>query len=304
MPVTAADPIINPLAPPTVSGTTYTVDFLLNNPTRVTRVVADLVMANFFLDRVFSTGGDVQGGAVLYDQANYLDIYTDRDVERVEPGTEAPIVTGQRTAPLVALVEKFGGKFPMTDEARRRNDISRMNNHMRRLANTIVRKMHQRGLSELAAQVAANARTASSISWSAAMALTMTTASPSARPARTFTAAQRESENNEFGYSYDTMIVNPTEAESFRTVYADTVDAVLRDNGITTMISTPRKAAGSAYLLAGGQVGEMRLEEPLRTVIEREGAPTLREQTWTQSMVNPVFFVTDPYAIIEMTGIA
>jgi hypothetical protein len=225
----------------------------------VTRVVADLVMANFFLDRVFSTGGDVQGGAVLYDQANYLDIYTDRDVERVEPGTEAPIVTGQRTAPLVALVEKFGGKFPMTDEARRRNDISRMNNHMRRLANTIV---------------------------------------------RTFTAAQRESENNEFGYSYDTMIVNPTEAESFRTVYADTVDAVLRDNGITTMISTPRKAAGSAYLLAGGQVGEMRLEEPLRTVIEREGAPTLREQTWTQSMVNPVFFVTDPYAIIEMTGIA
>src|SRR4051812_23597972 len=105
MPVTAADPIINPLAPPTVSGTTYTVDFLLNNPTRVTRVVADLVMANFFLDRVFSTGGDVQGGAVLYDQANYLDIYTDRDVERVEPGTEAPIVTGQRTAPLVALVE-------------------------------------------------------------------------------------------------------------------------------------------------------------------------------------------------------
>jgi len=304
MPVTATDPIVNPLAPPTVSGTTYTVDFLLSNPTRVTRIVADLVMANFFLDRVFSTGGDVSGGAVLYDQANYLDIYTDRDVERIEPGTEAPIVTGQRTAPLVALVEKFGGKFPITNEARRRNEMNRMNNHMRRLSNTIVRKMHQRGLAELAAQIAANARTASSISWSAAMALTMTTASPSARPARTFTAAQREAENNEFGYAYDTLIVNPTEAESIRTVYADTLDAILSDNGITSMISTPRKASGSAYLLAGGEVGEMRLEEPLRTTVTPEGAPTLREQDWVQSLVNPVFFVTDPYAILEMTGIA
>src|SRR3954470_10076581 len=99
MPVTAADPIINPLAPPTVSGTTITVDFLLNNPTRVTRIVADLVMANFFLDRVFATGGDVQGGAVLYDQANFVDVYADRDVERIEPGEEAPIITGPRIAP-------------------------------------------------------------------------------------------------------------------------------------------------------------------------------------------------------------
>lgn len=303
-PVTYGDAITNPLTGPTISGTTITVDFLLNNPTRVTRIVADLVMANFFLDRVFSTGGDVQGGAVLYDQANFIDTYADRDVERVEPGEEFPIVTGPRIAPLVAQVEKFGGKFPVTDEAKRRNMMSRVNNHMRRVSNTIIRKMHQRGLAELAAAVAANSRTAASISWSAAMSLTFTTSAPSTRPGRSFTAAQAEAERNEMGYSYDTLIVNPNEAESLRTVYAENLDSVLSDNGISDLIVTPRKTAGSAYLLTGGVVGELRLEEPLRTVTEREGAPQLREQTWVQSAVNPIMYVTDPFAIIELTGIA
>lgn len=300
---TYSDPITFPLGPPTVSGTQITVDFLLNNPTRVTRIVADLVMANFYLDRIFAGGGDVEGGAVLYDQATLLDNYTDRDVERVDPGNEFPIVTGVRGAPRVAQVEKFGGKFPVTDEARRRNNLARVNNHTRRLANTIVRKMHQRGLSELAAAITEHGRTAVGTSWSDAMALTGQTSAPNLRPARDFAAAQRESENNELGYTYDTLIVNPSEAESLRVVYEGELDDVLADNGINEFISTPRKAAGSAYLLAGGQVGEMRLEEPLRTVTEREGAPQMREQTWVQSAVNPIMYVTDPYAILELTGL-
>jgi hypothetical protein len=303
-PTTYADPVTNPLTGPTISGTTVTVDFLLQNPTRVTRLVANMVMANFFLDRIFSTGGDVQGGAVLYDQVNYLNIYTDRDIERVEPGDEFPILTGLRIAPLVAQVEKFGGKFPVTDEARRRNMMSSVNNQMMRVANTMVRKMNQRGLAEIAAAIAANSRTASSISWSASTTASFTTSTPATRPGATFAAAQKETELNEFGYHYDTAIVHPNEAQSLRMTYSDQLDSVLGDYGLTGMIVTPRKASGSVYLLAGGQVGEMRLEEPMRTVTEREGAPLLREQTWIQSAVNPVMFVTDPYAIIEETGIA
>src|SRR4051794_5961139 len=181
---TYPDAVTNPLTGPIVSGTTVTVDFLLNNPTRVTRTVADLTMANFYLNRIFAAGGTVDGGAVLYDQAVAADPYPERDVERIEPGTEAPIITGVRPGVLTAQVEKFGGKFPVTDEARRRNRIGRVNNHMRRLANVIVRKMHQRGLAELAAAVSANARTmASSTTWASAMALTATTGSPGARPA-------------------------------------------------------------------------------------------------------------------------
>lgn len=301
---TYPDAVTNPLTGPTVSGTTVTVDFLLNNPTRVTRTVADLTMANFYLNRIFTTGGTVEGGAVLYDQTIAADPYPDRDVERIEPGEEAPIITGVRPAPLTAQVEKYGGKFPVADEARRRNNIVRVNNHMRRLANVIVRKMHQRGIAELAAAITANTRTmAASATWASSMALTATTGSPGARPARVFAAAQREAANNELGYSYDTLIANPTDAESLRVTYAETLDSVLGDNGINDFIVTPRKAAGSVYLLAGGQVGEIRLEEPLRTETAREGAPQLRGITWVQSLVNPIMYVTDPFAIIEITGI-
>lgn len=301
---TYPDAIVNPLAPPTVSGTTVTVDFLLNNPTRVTRIVADLVMSHFFLNRVFATPGGVEGGAVLYDQPVVFDVYTSRDVERIEPGGEFPILPGVRQAPLVAAVEKFGGKFPVTDEARRRNNISRITNNMRRVANTIIRKMNQRGIAELNAVVAATSRTASSISWGAALTTSLTTATPATRPARTFAQAKLEADLNEMGYSYDTAIVHPNEAETLRSVYGDTLDAMLSDQGINDLIVTPRQPAGQTLILAGGQVGELRLEEPLRTVTEREGAPELREQTWIQTAVNPVMYVTDPFAIIQMTGIA
>lgn len=301
-----ADAITYPLGPPTVSGTTYTVDFLLNNPTRITRIINDLVESNYFLDRVFSSGGEVEGGALLYDQATALDHYTDRDVERIEPGTEAPIVTGARVAPLVAQVEKFGGKFPVNKEARRRNNISRVTNHTRRLANTIVRKMHQRGLSELAAAVTANSRTASASSWADAMALTNQTQAPNLLPAVDLAAATKDSETNELGYVYDTLIVHPNEAMALRVVYGDRLTQVLSDQGIDDLIVTPRKTAGSAYVLAGGQVGELRLEEPLRTTVadEETSAPSMVERTWVQSLVNPVMAVTDPFAIIELTGLA
>lgn len=306
MPTTYPDPIVNPLLPPTVSGTTYTVDFLLNNPTRVNAVVADLTMSNFFLNTVFSTGGDVQGGAVLYDQANYLDTYTDRDVERIEPGAEAPIVGGVRTGPYVAAVEKFGGKFATTAEARRRNQVGTYNNQLRRLANTIVRKMHQRGIATLDAAISAYTRTGAGLSWGDAIGVSALNITPAEEPTADFAAILAALENLEMGYSYDTLIVNPQEAKFLRILYKNELRAVLSDNGITNFIVTPRQTAGSAKVLAGGQVGEMRLEEPLRTTTADEltSAPSLVEQTWTQSLVNPVFFVTDPYALFELTGLA
>ena len=300
---TYGDAIVNPLGPPTVSGTQVTVDFLLNNPTRVTRVIADLVMRNFFLDRVFATGGDVQGGAVLYDQPTYLDVYTNRDVEQISPGNEFPILTGVRVAPLVAVVQKFGGKFPVTDEARRRNNIGRVTNQMRRVANTIVRKMNQRGIAEMNAVVAATSRTFTSISWGTATTQSLTTATPASRPLATLAAARHEAEMNEAGYVYDTMIIHPDQMQQLVEVYGTNLDQALSANGIEDLIATPRATTGTALIMVGQGVGELRLEEPLNTVTEYEGAPELRQQTWIQTSVNPVLYVTDPYAIIQATGL-
>lgn len=301
------DAIQNPLGPPTISGTSVTIDVLLANPTRITRSIADLVMANFFLDKIFTTGGEIQGGAVLYDQVTALDVYTDRDTERVQPGGEFPILTGARIAPLIAPVEKFGGKFAVTDEAKRRNDTIAVTRQMRRVSNTIIRKMHQRGIAEIEAAITSFTRTISSgiTKWSTAIAAEYSKTKKEENPMRGLFLAIEGLEKQEMGYNFNTAVLHPEDLANGRTYFGDDggLKAAFADVGIGNIIGTPRAKAKAAWLLDGNMLGEMRLEEPLRTVTEREGAPLMREQTWIQTAVNPLFIVTDPYATVEIQGI-
>jgi hypothetical protein len=116
----ATNPFQYPFGVPSVSGNSITIDLMLNEPTRITRYLADLSLRNMFSQEVFSTPGGVEGGALLYDVLTANDLFLDstREVQNVEPGAEFPVVTTSRSAPSVALVEKFGGKFFITDEAR------------------------------------------------------------------------------------------------------------------------------------------------------------------------------------------
>jgi hypothetical protein len=301
-----SDAFPNPLDTPTMATTKLTVDVLLNSPTRITRTIADLVMKNFFLDQVFQVGGDVSGGAVLYDLVTMIEVYADRDVERVQPGSEFPLITGVRVPPLIAAVEKFGGKFVVTDEAKRRNDVSRITNQMRRLSNTITRKLHQRGIGLIEAAVTAYTRTqAATTTWKACVELEASKVKKLESPMRGIMLGLEKLEKEEMGYNYDTLVVHPAEAVYGRMFYNDDagLKAALADVGITNLIVTPRAKEKAAWLLAGKQVGFMRLEEPMSTVTEREGFPEGRQQTWIQTSINPVFGVTDPSALLEVTGI-
>lgn len=297
-------PLTFPIGGPDVSGNHVTVDLLAEQPTRITRTINDLALVRFFVNRLLVIGGDVSGGAVLYDQATVNELYTTRDVQRVEPGEEFPVVTTDRQQPRTAQVEKFGGKFPITDEARSRNSIVTINNAIRRLANTIQRKMQQRALAEITAAITEHSRFAvAGASWSDALSLTDATRTRGAEPGAVFGAAQREADENELGYKYNILLLNPQEEESLVTYYGpDKVDAVLSGYGITDRFSTPRIAAGTAILAAEGQVGEMRLEKPLgqETWRDKDG----REQDWYQASIRPVVYVTDPYAILELRGLA
>src|SRR5881392_1965989 len=139
----------HPLGPPTISGTTITVDTMLNQPTRITRMIMDLSLQRFIADRIFTSGGGVTGGAVIYDRVTANQLYATRDVERVAPGNEVPEITGDRLVPSVAEVEKWGGKVYITDEARQRNNSANFTNLVRQLTNTIVRKINARAIATL-----------------------------------------------------------------------------------------------------------------------------------------------------------
>lgn len=297
-----AGAVQHPLGPPTQVGTEFRIDIALANPTRViTPMILDLTRQRFFVDRVFASAGGVTGGAVIYDLVHAADLYADRDVQRVEPGNEFPEITFSRRAPAAAQVEKWGGKFFFTDEARDRNDITQFRNAMRQLGNTIVRKINQRGVQILEAFITANSRTVVGNNWSAVNTLTGAGGSNyTLYPARDFAKSDLQSEQEELGITYNLWIMNPYQMFELEGIYGDKLAALLGSLGVSIFV-TNRVADGVAYAVAEGQVGEMRVEKPLGTETWRDANG--KEQTWVQSSVRPLMFANNPFAVLKFTGL-
>ncbi|MGY1945333.1 major capsid protein [Nocardia asiatica] len=291
-----------PLGLPTLNGNQITVDLMLKEPTRITQYLSDLTLQKFYADRIFSAAGGVSGGALLYSQLMANDLYLERDIQNVEPGAEFPIVTSARPEPKLAVVEKFGGKFPVTDEARDRNDPTMLQQESMKLAHTMNRGIHKRALATLDASITAIGSAVQVVgnSWADAAALTLTTTNNAALPAADFAKAELKSETFELGADFNLWIVNPQEMLNFQTIYGDRWRDVLNNWGVD-MISTNRVTAGEAFVVAEKQVGQMRLEKPLTTETWREQAI---ESTWVQSSVRPLFAVTNPYSVLKFTGLA
>lgn len=292
--------VAHPLGPPVVSGTLVTVDTMLQQPTRVTRMIMDLTLQRFIADRIFASAGGVTGGAVVYDQAILNELYTDRDVQRVSPGSEFPIITSSRQAPKLALVEKWGGKVFITDEARDRNNSVLLTNQLRQLANTIVRKINARAIAELETNIAAiPALTYTGHDWNAYQPGGTSPSGLANSPMADLLMAQMLADKDELGVSYDTALLNPLNVLRLHQIYGSGLVQGLQSINYT-IYSSNRVAVGTGYVLASQQVGEMRMEKAL-------GSETWREQeterTWIQSSVRPVMYVTNPYAVRKITGL-
>jgi hypothetical protein len=291
----------HPLAPPTISGNALTVDLALQNPTVVTRRIMDLTLQKFIADRVFSSAGGVTGGAVVYDQATLNDLYLDRDVAGIDPGGEYPIVSATRPAPLVANVEKWGGKFFITDEARDRNSVALFNNQVTKLANTIVRKLNQRAIQELETSITASGQTGAGHNWGTALTTSLTTSTPATLPFADIIDAQATADAQELGVVFDTLLVNPAQAAVLKKLTNMPLNQGITDIGINEVFASNRVPAATAYLVARQQVGEMRMEQPLATETWREQGT---DRNWLKSGVRPVMYVTDPYSVFKLTGLA
>lgn len=296
-------PVTYPLGPPSVNGNTLTVDTALKQPTRITRRIADQTLQNFIVSRIFAQGGAVSGGAVIYDQAVLNELYLDRDVERVGPGDEFPIVGSSRQAPKVAEVEKYGGKFFVTREARDRNDIAHFNNQVTILGNTVVRKVNTRAIAELDGAIAAlgGAGTFVGTNWNAVVTAGDSASQADEYPVRDFVEAQRLADVEELGVHYDLWLLHPTQRAALTILYGDKLQALLDSLGIREVFSSNRITPGSGFAVATGQVGELRIEQPLETETEYI---TKNQKTLVQSSVRPVMYVTNPYSIKKVTGLA
>lgn len=295
----AADQPVHPLGAPSVSGTTITVDLMLNQPTRITKMISDLTLQRFVADRIFSSGGGVTGGAVIYDEAVRNELYTTRDVERVEPGAEFPTVQAERFVPKVAEVEKWGGKVWIPDESRDRNQSSVFTNKVRQLANTIVRKINQRAIAVLDASITASGQTITLNNWTTIVTGGSSQSNASLWPAADIAHIAQSAEEDELGINYTLLLLNPAQYAQLTIIYgAQGLSALLSALGMTIYVSN-RVPSGKLYAVAEGQVGEMRVEKPLGSETWREEK---RQRTWVQSDVRPLMFVDNPFAVMAGTG--
>lgn len=296
--------VSNPLGAPTVNNGTVTVQRYSNEPTRVTNLVSDLTLKRFFIDRVFTRAGGVSGGAVVFDEVTDNELWTDRDAESVAPGEEFPILTSSRGEPKVAVPKKWGGKFYVTDEARERDEVQLITTHARKIANTIVRATNAYTVAVLNAAVVASSRQVAGNNWTTAIPNGTNPTAPRLTPIADLALARKNAITDEMGIEYDTLFINENEELSllaFVQYNSARLNEVLASVGFTNgYFVSPRVPQGKPFLVASGQVGEYRIEKPLGTESWREPET---QQTWWQTDVRPVAYVTNKFAVLQLTGV-
>lgn len=284
-------------------GNLITVDQALTMPESITQRLSEIIEPNLLVDRVFSGSGQaVQGGGVIYSQITEKHLYLSTDVLDREPGDEYPVVYADRPEPRLAKVQDFGGKFAVTDEARRRNQSVDFDNDVTKLANTITRKLNQRAIETLEAGLSVlddNGEVAGH-SWSGLNFEGSTGVTKSAdRPTADFAAAQLAADQDDMGITYTQLLVNPQQKAALAIAYGKDLTAVLDSFGLE-IFSSLHIPAGTAYMVDPGQVGFVDYEEPLTTTTWRDEH---HRQKWVQSYAMPVMGVTNPRAIRRITGL-
>lgn len=279
------------------------VDQALNNPTVIEARVAEIAEKHLIVDNIFTPGGEVSGGAVIYSPVTEKHLFTENDVADRQPGDEYPVLYSARPESQLARVQDFGGKFAVSDEARRRNNSIDFDNDVTRLANTISRKINTRAVETLQAAITGGdvVEIQAAAGWDDVVldgAPTSITA-PKNRPTADIANAIAEVEARDLGVTYQRMLVNPLTLANLRIAYGASLGTMLDDFGLE-LFSSVHVPATSAFLVDHRQAGFVRYEESLTIATWRDEE---HRQTWTQGYAMPVMGVTLPAAVAVITGV-
>lgn len=310
-----SSPIPYPLDPVTVSGTTITMDMYLNAPTVMVRRIADISGQMFFAHKIFSNGGGVEGGAILFERPNPLltDLFAERRLQEMAPGTTAPVLTFVRGVPMVALPREIGGKFPLTKQERKRNNPRLVETAMTQIGNTIARDLEIMALSELNSVITSTSRTfASTQTLAASAAFTMTTRTAANQPSADIGRMTATVLNEGRGHRLNSAIYNSLDWATLSSMYSDNggngagngdagARQMLAAHGITTVDVSIQQTAGKAKFYEAGQVGTWATEFPLEHITWYDEEEDMKR--WDQFTVSPCYAVDDQYALIEQTGL-
>ena len=126
------------------------------------------------------------------------------------------------------------------------------------------------------------------------------TTAPGGWPAADFAMAAEINETDELGIRFDLWILNPGNYTDLLLLYGgDGIQELLTTLNLEIYVSN-RVPLNTAYVVAQGQVGQMKVEQPLGTETWRE--PN-RQRTWVQASVRPLMFCDNRFAALKVTNL-
>lgn len=304
---------IYPAPPPTITGDVVTISRFLQNPTQVQRRLRTVTEQRFIADVLLTGRYEVSGGALQYEIGE--GIYSDRDVEAVNPGAEYPRSGTSNGQAAMASVTKWGQDVPITDEHIKRYGRQAVDKAMLKVGNTVVRKVDT--VSLLAIGAAITQTQAAVAAWSQS----------TADPFLDVMLADAQIEALDMGYETDTLVLNDvlyarmvSNEKVLSGLQREAANTVTQTGEVTVIagkriLRSNRLPAGVQSMLVDtdqlGGLGYERLESP-----EYQGDPANGVESWARRDPDandqwllrgrrPVVpIVQEPNAGIKITGVA
>lgn len=142
---------------------TLTVKALLKQPVRISKDLVNLTAKKFVADRLFRRGPAAVGGAVEFQRQE--SIYPDRPAEEIAERADWPR-TGWPEAITSELVRQYGLEFPVSNLAIRRNRMDQVVRGQVKLANEIVKFIDTKAMTLLETDAAIQTNASAAV-WTA-----------------------------------------------------------------------------------------------------------------------------------------
>jgi hypothetical protein len=293
-----------PYLQPSFSGRELTVDAALKTPTKLAARIAKLTDANLLLP-VFThqLGQRISGGAMIFSTIAKENRYTERDVEQRGPGDEYPVTRAVPPTPHQSLVQDFGAKSIIPDEAIIRNDVPLLDQEITALSATLARKVDQLLMTKVEEAIAGlgGAGVIAGHNWSNVTLTGNTPTASSATPAADLALCQLAADVDDIGVKLDTLVVSPQENAALKIAYGSQLDEMLKSAGIDEVVSNNRIVPGTAFVVQKSAVGTVGWEYGLTVEVlpDRE-----RRRSIVQAFVVPAVGIDGPLYMKKLTGLA
>lgn len=300
-------PMYPPPSPVVTNSNQLTVSMMLKQPKLITKRVSDMALRRDYLGMIFADNGLNAAGATAYQQATSNDLVAANKSEPIAPGAEYPKLGFSDPTLNTANIAKQGAEFDITYEMRDRDNMGLVDQNIQKLVNTITLDTQALALAVLDAAIAANTRTATGQNWVTLSTTTSGNATAAASIYADLAAATLDPTVKELPYEYDTAIINVAQWKLLLALAGKDgipgIRAQFEGFGIKNIWVTNRQTAGKIKFVASGVVGAREWEgvKGVETSLRDEPG---RDTYVVKGRERVMAYVTDPFAIIELTGLA